>query len=154
MVGLRPWSGIFSPPITAGTPMFKHFRSLFTVAAGFSVFAPPALSQAVITDRHRADANRLIDAALGDSTAYTRLAAMTDTFGHRLSGSQSLEAAISWILEQMRADGLANVRGEPVMVPHWVRGEESAAGVTARAGASHARLRDERGHAAGWNHRS
>jgi carboxypeptidase Q len=26
----------------------------------------------------------------------------------------------------MRADGLENVRGEPVMVPHWVRGAESA----------------------------
>jgi carboxypeptidase Q len=26
----------------------------------------------------------------------------------------------------MRADGLENVRGEPVMVPHWVRGSESA----------------------------
>ena len=26
----------------------------------------------------------------------------------------------------MKADGLQNVRGEPVMVPHWVRGEESA----------------------------
>ena len=25
----------------------------------------------------------------------------------------------------MEADGLENVRGEPVMVPHWVRGEES-----------------------------
>ena len=26
----------------------------------------------------------------------------------------------------MKTDGLQNVRGEPVMVPHWVRGEESA----------------------------
>lgn len=29
-------------------------------------------------------------------------------------------------LTGMRADGLANVHGEPVMVPHWVRGAESA----------------------------
>jgi len=33
----------------------------------------------------------------------------------------------------MKADGLANVRGEPVMVPHWVRGEESASLVSPRA---------------------
>ena len=26
----------------------------------------------------------------------------------------------------MKRDGFANVRGEPVMVPHWVRGAESA----------------------------
>jgi carboxypeptidase Q len=32
----------------------------------------------------------------------------------------------------MRADGLENVRGEPVMVPHWVRGAESAELVTPR----------------------
>ena len=88
---------------------------------------------AQVTDRQRADANRLIDAALADSNAYARLATMVDKFGHRLSGSQALEDAINWILEQMRADGLANVRGEPVMVPHWVRGDESATLVSPRA---------------------
>jgi carboxypeptidase Q len=32
----------------------------------------------------------------------------------------------------MQADGLENVRGEPVMVPRWVRGEESAGLLTPR----------------------
>jgi carboxypeptidase Q len=50
---------------------------------------------------------------------------LVDGFGHRLSGSASLEAAIDWVLAQMKNDGLENVRGERVMVPHWVRGEES-----------------------------
>jgi carboxypeptidase Q len=90
-------------------------------------------AQTVVADRHRAAANRLIDAALSDSTAYTRLATMTDKFGHRISGSQALEDAISWILDRMRSDGLANVRGEPVMVPHWVRGAESATLVSPRS---------------------
>src|SRR5687767_1416057 len=36
-------------------------------------------------------------------------------------------------MAEMRKDGLANVRGEPVMVPHWVRGEESARLVRPRA---------------------
>ena len=40
----------------------------------------------------------------------------------RISGSASLEAAIDWILDLMKSDGLENVRGEPVMVPRWVRG--------------------------------
>src|SRR5262245_17061347 len=86
-----------------------------------------------IADRQRADANRLIDAELADSNAYSRLAELTDRFGHRISGSKSLEDAISWILDKMTADGLANVRGEPVMVPHWVRGDESATLVSPRA---------------------
>ena len=50
---------------------------------------------------------------------------MGDTFGHRLSGSRNLEAAIGWAVEEMKSDGLENVRAEPVMVPHWVRGRES-----------------------------
>ncbi|MBI4542828.1 MAG: M20/M25/M40 family metallo-hydrolase [Gemmatimonadetes bacterium] len=75
---------------------------------------------------YRAAADSIIQAATRDSAAYRRLARLVDGFGHRLSGSASLEAAIDWILGEMRGDGLENVRGEPVMVPRWVRGEESA----------------------------
>jgi len=71
-------------------------------------------------------ANRIISTALADSSAFARLTELSDRFGHRFSGSESLERALDWILEQMLADGLENVRGEPVMVPHWVRGNESA----------------------------
>ncbi|MGH7476673.1 MAG: M28 family metallopeptidase [Longimicrobiales bacterium] len=74
----------------------------------------------------RVDAERLIAAALQDSAAYRRLAELVDGFGPRFSGSENLERAIDWILDEMRADGLENVRGEPVMVPRWVRGQESA----------------------------
>ena len=51
---------------------------------------------------------------------------LTDTFGHRLSGSPQLERAIQWAAEEMKRDGLENVRIEPVMVPKWVRGRERA----------------------------
>jgi carboxypeptidase Q len=76
-------------------------------------------------DSYRSDANRLIEAALSDSAAYDRLTDLVDRFGHRHSGSVSLERALDWILEEMEADGLDNVHGEGVLVPHWVRGEES-----------------------------
>jgi carboxypeptidase Q len=71
-------------------------------------------------------AEGLIAAAMRDSAAWHRLAELTDRFGPRFSGSESLELAIDWILDRMRADGLENVRGEPVLVPRWVRGRESA----------------------------
>jgi carboxypeptidase Q len=71
-------------------------------------------------------ADSIYRAATGDSLAYIRLGRLVDTFGHRLSGSPSLEAAIDWILAEMSNDGLENIRGEPVMVPRWVRGPESA----------------------------
>ena len=44
--------------------------------------------------------------ATADSAAYRRLGRLVDTFGHRLSGSASLEATIDWILDLMKADGL------------------------------------------------
>jgi carboxypeptidase Q len=79
-----------------------------------------------IESTYRDAANRIIEAATSDSAAYERLTELVDRFGHRFSGSASLERAIDWVMEEMRADGLTNVRGEPVMVPRWVRGEESA----------------------------
>lgn len=79
-----------------------------------------------IAGQYRARADRIIDAALADSSAYTRLAELTDRFGPRFSGTPNLDRAIEWILSQMRRDGLENVHGEPVMVPRWVRGAESA----------------------------
>ena len=75
---------------------------------------------------YQAVADSLIAAATGDSAAYIRLGLLVDTFGPRLSGSAALESAIDWILKEMKSDGLENVRGERVMVPHWVRGAESA----------------------------
>lgn len=81
---------------------------------------------APLSVRYKAAADRIITTSLADSFAYNRLAKLTDTFGHRLSGSESLERAIDWILAEMKADGLQNVHGEKVMVPHWVRGRESA----------------------------
>ena len=94
--------------------------------------AGPARSGDIAT-AYRAPADSLIRAAIGDSSAYRRLGRLVDTFGPRLSGTASLEAAIDWILDAMKADGLQNVRGEPVMVPRWVRGAESAELVKPRA---------------------
>jgi carboxypeptidase Q len=89
---------------------------------------PPTVS----IDNYRAPAGRIIGAALVSDHAYKRLAYLTDHIGHRLSGSKSLERAIEWALAEMKKDGLDNVRGEKVMVPHWVRGQESLEMVTPR----------------------
>ncbi|MDQ5844086.1 MAG: M28 family metallopeptidase [Acidobacteriota bacterium] len=82
---------------------------------------PPTVS----IDAYRAPAGRIIGAALTSNKAYERLSYLTDRIGHRLSGSESLERAITWAIAEMKSDGLDNVRAEKVMVPHWVRGEES-----------------------------
>lgn len=90
------------------------------------LLAAPLAAQQPVADRYRDVANRIIDAALTDSSgAWNRLAAFVDYSGPRLSGSANLERGIDWVLAEMKKDGLVNVRGEPVMVPHWVRGRES-----------------------------
>jgi carboxypeptidase Q len=76
-------------------------------------------------DPYREPAARLIGESLSTKFAWERLAVLGDTFGPRLSGSRNLEDAIQWAIQEMRKDGLENVRTEPVKVPHWVRGRES-----------------------------
>ncbi len=115
-------------------PLFRAARSSRTtraVALSFVVAAvatayPGRLDAQDVADRYRDVANRIIARARGDSAAWNRLAVLTETFGNRLSGSPQLERAIDWVLAEMRKDGLENVHGEPALVPHWVRGGESA----------------------------
>jgi carboxypeptidase Q len=85
----------------------------------------PAASSALWLDPYREPAGRLIGEALASDFAWQRLALLGDTFGHRLSGSQALEDAIQWAVQEMKKDGLENVHTEPAKVPHWVRGQES-----------------------------
>jgi carboxypeptidase Q len=82
---------------------------------------PPRLR----AEDYRERAGRIIGAALTSDTAYRRLAWLTDRIGNRLSGSESLTRAIEWAVSEMKRDKLDNVRAEKVMVPHWIRGEES-----------------------------
>jgi carboxypeptidase Q len=77
-------------------------------------------------DPYREPASRLIGEAVGSTFAWHRLAVLTDSIGHRLSGSPALDRAIAWAVDEMKRDGLENVHTEAVTVPKWVRGAESA----------------------------
>ena len=103
---------------------------VFALAVLAIQFPPPAVD----VDRssapqwlapYREASGRLIGEAMSSDAAWQRLAYLGDTYGNRLSGSPNLEAAIKWAVEEMKRDGLENVRAEPVKVPHWVRGRES-----------------------------
>ncbi len=98
---------------------------LVTSAAG-------AADERPLTVQYQSTAKQIIEAGLADSTAFNRLAEMCDTFGPRFSGTQNLEDAIDWCLAELKKDGFENVRGEPVMVPHWSRGKESARVISPR----------------------
>jgi carboxypeptidase Q len=100
---------------------------LRALLAGLALLAPRELQgqRPSLASTYQPIADSLIRAATRDSAAYSRLGTLVDRFGHRLSGSASLEAAIDWTLAEMKKDGLQNVRGEPVSVAHWERGQES-----------------------------
>ena len=114
--------------------MLRRLQTLSCLLIGLSASTALAAQAPAdpLVEPYRDAANRIIGAALADSAAWDRLARLTDTFGHRLSGSESLERAIDWIVTEMRKDGLDRPVKEPVMVPHWVRGTESAELVSPR----------------------
>ena len=102
----------------------KNVRFLAGATASLLALSLPAQT---LTESYRTTASRIIDAAQADQGGYEKLSYLCDRIGNRLAGSPSLDKAIAWATEQMKRDGLANVSTPRVKVPHWVRGNESAA---------------------------
>lgn len=91
---------------------------------GFDITA--YAQQHVDIEAYQDDVERIINTAMKDNQNFDYLTAFADKFGHRFSGSESLENSIDWIVEEMKKDGFDRVFTQDVKVPHWVRGEESA----------------------------
>ena len=77
--------------------------------------------------KYGADAAKILQAGETNEDGYTALAYLCDHIGKRLSGTPQLNTAVTWGAELMRKAGLQNVKVQPVMVPRWVRGDESGA---------------------------
>ena len=115
---------------------FPSARFLLLLTLLPSLVPGPSLLEAQtpsIPRETQAAAQKLMDAAMASSVAWDRLGKLVDAFGSRMSGTKSLEASLDWILEGMAEDGLENVRAEPVMVPRWIRGQESVELISPRA---------------------
>jgi Zn-dependent M28 family amino/carboxypeptidase len=65
-------------------------------------------------------------AALNDDYAYRQLTHLTENIGPRPTGSPQARAAAEYVADELRKLGL-DVRLQQVIVPHWVRGAETAA---------------------------
>jgi len=94
--------------------------SFLLVPMALLAAAPP------LSESYQEVSARIIAAALADQDGYAKLSYLCDRIGNRLSGSDSLNAAIAWAAAQMKRDGLENVATPAVKVPHWVRGREEA----------------------------
>lgn len=73
-----------------------------------------------------AEIKRVQQAAFESDYAYRQVAHLANNIGPRLSGSAQAQAAVAYVAAELRKLGL-EVQLEKVLVPHWVRGEETAA---------------------------
>jgi carboxypeptidase Q len=86
----------------------------------------PSPTPAVFSNQTLSELKQLQKAALGSDYAYRRVARLANNIGPRLSGSAQAAKAVEYVASELKALGY-DVRLEKVMVPHWVRGEETAA---------------------------
>ncbi len=113
------------------TKLFPSPSFALAGALAFAVCAAPqsgsAQQAAPLNQTYASQAEQLIAAATADQIGYNDLTYLCDHIGKRITGGQSLDRAVAWSADLMRKEGLQNVTVQPVMVPHWVRGHESAA---------------------------
>jgi carboxypeptidase Q len=86
----------------------------------------PSATPVVFSEQTMADLKRLRDAALASDYAYREVAHLANNIGPRLSGSAQAAKAVEYVAAELKAIG-CEVQLEKAMVPHWVRGEETAA---------------------------
>lgn len=78
-------------------------------------------------ERDEAVVRSIYDEALVNGQAYRWLDFLANEIGGRLSGSPQAAMAVEWSYQVMDTLGLDSVWKQPVMVPHWVRGEKEFA---------------------------
>jgi len=86
----------------------------------------PTATPVVFSSQTLADLKRLQQAALSSDYAYRQVAHLSDNIGPRLTGSAQAAKAVEYVAGELKAIG-CEVQLEKVSVPHWVRGEETAA---------------------------
>src|SRR5437762_376145 len=88
--------------------------------------ASPSATPALFSAQTLAELKQLQQAALKSDYAYRQVAHLANNIGPRLSGSTQAAKAVDYVASELKAIG-CDVQLEKVMVPHWVRGQETAA---------------------------
>src|SRR6476620_7822878 len=97
-----------------------------TPAATSSPNGSPSATPPVFLPQTLSELKQLQKAALNSDYAYKQVAHLANNIGSRLSGSAQAAKAVEHVASELKAIG-CEVQREKVMVPHWVRGEETAA---------------------------
>src|SRR5438874_9236124 len=97
-----------------------------TPVAATSPNGSPSPTPPVFSTQTVSELKQLQKAALESDYAYRQVAHLANNVGPRLSGSAQAAKAVEYVASELKAIG-CDVQLEKVMVPHWVRGEETAA---------------------------
>src|SRR5437763_10797039 len=109
-----------------------------TITANLTAFAQPAQPEAssipsaspsatpiVFSEKTLVNLKQLRQAALASDYAFKQVAHLANNIGPRLTGSVQAAKAVEYVADEVKALG-CDVQLEKVMVPHWVRGVETA----------------------------
>lgn len=101
--------------------MNKTFTFLTAAAVGLASLSAKAQQSDSLMMR------KIYDEALVNGQGYENLRYLCKSIGQRISGSANAEKAVQWSKKLMESYGFDRVYLQPVMVPHWVRGEKETA---------------------------
>jgi len=99
--------------------------SAFAQQAAPTSTSTPTATPVIFSPQTLADLKRLQQAALNSNYAYKQVAHLANNIGPRLSGSAQAAKSVEYVASELKSIG-CEVQLEKLMVPHWVRGEETA----------------------------
>jgi hypothetical protein len=108
----------------------KHFFVAVIILIAFSSFDSIKTVKNIEDPVNKTDSivvKKLFNSALTNGEGYEWLRDLTSNIGGRLSGSPEAQQAVEWGEKLMTDLGFDKVWLQPVMVPHWVRGEKEEA---------------------------
>ncbi|HNR74881.1 MAG: peptidase M28 [Bacteroidetes bacterium OLB12] len=83
-------------------------------------------------NKDQAAIKQIFDLALSKGQSYEMLHDLCTTVGPRLSGSPGAAAAVEWSRHVMERLDFDSVWLQPVMVPHWIRGQKEVGKIISR----------------------
>lgn len=109
--------------------MKQFFIAVILIIAfsSFDSLKPIKNSEPTVNKADSIVVKQLFNTALSNGKSYQWLDHLSNNIGGRLSGSPQAQLAVEWGEKLMKDLGFDKVWLQPVMVPHWVRGEKEVA---------------------------
>ncbi|NOR27856.1 MAG: M20/M25/M40 family metallo-hydrolase [Lutibacter sp.] len=104
--------------------------SLISVLISCSEIKSTKRIKSIVNKKDSTAIKHIFNSALTNGQCYQWLAILSNNIGGRLSGSPEAQQAVDWGEKLMKELDFDKVWLQPIMVPHWVRGEKEEAHFT------------------------